>query len=362
MSTRHDIEMNLGSRLATVALGQVLALLIAVTAATSTALAHNLGMTLPTVQSGLVYLMISTIYGAHHGISSFFISNKGGNENEKHIEASPAPIGWLKYAVLALLDVEANYFTVSAFRFTSVTSVTLLDSWSIPMVLVLTTFAGLATYRRGHYTGAALCIVGLIMLVATDQRQPIDGDQSMQNPILGDALVILGTTLYAGCNVLQEHLLQGVQATKVLFMLGVFGALISLGQAFLLGEVGMLFTLSWTASTVALWIGFAGAMVCFYSLVPFELRWGGAALLNLSLLSSDIWSALARLAFFGGFSVWSGAWFIVAFVFVAVGIAIYSRTGQAKRSVAEVGLPHYRSVVSEDGPGLVETYPEEGGD
>lgn len=346
--TLDDMEAT-SIRIATVALGQVLALLIAVTAATSTALAHRLGQTFPTVQSGLVYLTIIAIYGTYHGVSSLFHRNENengiDNEDEKHLNEPPPPTEkWWKYAGLALLDVEANYFTVSAFRITSVTSVTLLDSWSIPMVLAFTTLFGLATYRRGHYTGAALCIFGLIMLVVTDQRQSKGGDQLQQNPILGDALVILGTTLYAACNVLQEHLLQGIQASKVLFMLGVFGALISLVQGIVLGEVGMLFTMPWSLGTVGLWIGFSVAMVCFYSLVPFELLWGGAAILNLSLLSSDVWSALARLVFFGGFSVWSGAWFVVAFVFVALGITIYSKTGQAKRPVAEVGLPYYRSV------------------
>lgn len=36
------------------------------------------------------------------------------------------------------------------------------------------------------------------------------------------------------------------------------------------------------------------------SLVPVELTWGGAALLNVSLLASDLWAALARYFFFGG--------------------------------------------------------------
>lgn len=35
------------------------------------------------------------------------------------------------------------------------------------------------------------------------------------------------------------------------------------------------------------------------SLVPLELVWGGAALLNISLLASDLWAALARFFFFG---------------------------------------------------------------
>ena len=35
------------------------------------------------------------------------------------------------------------------------------------------------------------------------------------------------------------------------------------------------------------------------SLIPYELQWGGAAMLNISLLASDLWAALARCLLFG---------------------------------------------------------------
>ena len=40
--------------------------------------------------------------------------------------------------MLALMDVEANYLLVSAYRYTSLTSVTLLDCFSIPLSVALT--------------------------------------------------------------------------------------------------------------------------------------------------------------------------------------------------------------------------------
>lgn len=46
-------------------------------------------------------------------------------------------------------------------------------------------------------------------------------------------------------------------------------------------------------------LGFVAAMFSFYAAVPFVLQHGGAAVLNLSLLSSDIWVAGARILFFG---------------------------------------------------------------
>ena len=43
----------------------------------------------------------------------------------------------LAYLVLAVLDVEGNYLVTLAYQYTSVTSVTLLDSATIPFVMVL---------------------------------------------------------------------------------------------------------------------------------------------------------------------------------------------------------------------------------
>lgn len=91
-------------------------------------------------------------------------------------------------------------------------SVTLLDSFTIPMALVLSAALLGASYRRGHYAGAAVCVAGLLLLVATDRSSSGssgDGDSGSgtSNPLLGDGLVVLGATLYALCNVLQEWLL-----------------------------------------------------------------------------------------------------------------------------------------------------------
>ena len=51
---------------------------------------------------------------------------------------------------------------------------------------------------------------------------------------------------------------------------------------------------------VACFAGFDAAMFSFYSLVPFVLQWSGVAVLNLSLLSSDLWAGAARAILFGG--------------------------------------------------------------
>ncbi len=41
------------------------------------------------------------------------------------------------YLALAVLDVEGNYLVTKAYQYTSITSVTLLDSTTIPAVMLL---------------------------------------------------------------------------------------------------------------------------------------------------------------------------------------------------------------------------------
>lgn len=304
-----------------IGLGQILALLIAATASASTVLARA-GVTLPALQSAANYLLLAVV--------------NGGFRLFKHGTTRSLARPWWQFAALALLDVEANFLVVLAFKYTSITSVTLLDCWSIPVALALTRALGLAAYRRGHYGGAALCVLGLAILLAGDRAGTVgadsagSGDSSSGNYLLGDLLVVLGASLYAACNVLQEHLLGDVDPGELLAMLGAFGLVLSLLQGAAL-EIPAALSAPWTLSLLWPWFGYAAAMFGFYSLVPYELEMGGAAILNLSLLSSDLWTAAARLVFFGGFSAWAAAAFAVAFAFVAAGIALYSASGEAKR-------------------------------
>lgn len=49
-------------------------------------------------------------------------------------------------------------------------------------------------------------------------------------------------------------------------------------------------------------------------LVPTVLVWGGSTVLNLSLLTSDLWAAGARALLFGGFGGWASAgWWVLLY-------------------------------------------------
>ena len=92
-------------------------------------------------------------------------------------------------------------------------------------------------------------------------------------------------------------------------------------------------------------------LFALYALVPEVIRQTGAVGMNLSLVVTNVWSALARLVFFRGFATATAlAGFVVAFVLNFAGILVYSLGGDprspkqfgagAMGAYAELGVGH----------------------
>ncbi|KAK3015315.1 hypothetical protein RJ639_006163 [Escallonia herrerae] len=118
------------------------------------------------------------------------------------------------------------------------------------------------------------------------------------NPLKGDILVIVGSMLYAISNVSEEFLVKSADRVELMAMLGLFGAIISACQIGIL-ERDELKSIHWSA----------GAMC-------------GSTMLNLSLLTSDMWAVLIRIFAYHEKVDWM---YFVAFAAVAVGLVVYSR-------------------------------------
>lgn len=82
------------------------------------------GISLPAAQSLLSYIALAVVYGGH-----LFLKRQ-------RLQASV-----YKFAGLAAIDVIANFCLVEAFNFTSLTSITLLDCWTVPSKLFCTFLA-----------------------------------------------------------------------------------------------------------------------------------------------------------------------------------------------------------------------------
>ncbi|KAG2488437.1 hypothetical protein HYH03_012944 [Edaphochlamys debaryana] len=264
---------------------------------------------MPTTQSVINYVLLAVGCGAFH-------LWRRGPKLTNH---------WAAYLALAVLDVEGNFLVTKAYQYTSVTSVTILDCFTIPAAMALSAAFLAARYTPPHLLGAGLCVAGLAALLVTDGGSATGGP----NPLLGDALVLMGSVFYACSNVAQERLLLGsTPPSELLAAVAAWGVLLGGTQAAVL-EHGAWAAADWSdlGGVVAPLAGFALALATFSLLLPRVLLWGGATVLNLSLLTSDLWAAASRVIFFGGFGGTAG-WFALAAALETLGLVIFARAGE----------------------------------
>uniref|UniRef100_A0A672PM82 Solute carrier family 35 member F1 n=1 Tax=Sinocyclocheilus grahami TaxID=75366 RepID=A0A672PM82_SINGR len=201
--------------LLTLALGQVLSLLICGIGLTSKYLADDYHANTPVFQSFLNYILLFLVY-------TTTLAVRQGEENLLAILKRR----WWKYMILGLIDIEANYLVIKAYQYTTLTSVQLLDCFVIPVVLLLSWFFLLVRYKVLHFVGVGVCLLGMGCMVGADVlvgRQQGLGDHKL----LGDLLVLAGATLYGISNVCEEFIVKNLSRVEFLGMMGLFGSFFS---------------------------------------------------------------------------------------------------------------------------------------
>ncbi|EMS48930.1 hypothetical protein TRIUR3_26064 [Triticum urartu] len=290
-------------------LGQLVAFSMAAASFASSFLA-NLGVNTPLTQSFFAYLLLTLIY-----VPILL-----------HRRQKPR-IPWYWYLALAFVDVQGNYLVVKAYQYSSITSVTLLDCWTVVWVIILTWYALGTRYSFWQFLGAGTCVAGLGLVLLSDAKSTDEQDGG-QMPLLGDALVIAGTVCFAFSNVGEEYCVKKNDRVELIAMLGLFGLFISL------------------------FAGFAVALLVFYTITPFVLKMSGSTLFNLSLLTSDMWAVAIRLLFYQQQLQQINWLYYVAFTVVAIGLIVYSlnlsSSADGRATGTEVA-PHYQQLPSEDG-------------
>ncbi|XP_078181844.1 uncharacterized protein LOC144575537 isoform X3 [Carex rostrata] len=282
-------------------LGQIVSFSVALTSFTSSLIA-NLGADAPLTQSLFTYISLSLVY------APILLCRR-----------RKLLVPWYWYIGLAFVDVQGNFLVVKAYQYSSITSVTLLDCWTIPWVMILTWIVLKTRYSVWQFIGAGICVVGLVLVLFSDAGVSSGGGTGSR-PLLGDGLVIASTLCYALSNVTEEYCVKKKDRVEVVAMLGVFGVLISVLQISIF-EKKSLEEVKWTPTMISLFAGFAAASFLFYTIVPFVLKMSGATLFNLSLLTSDMWAVLIRVFFYHQQVDWL---YYLAFGVVAIGLIIYS--------------------------------------
>uniref|UniRef100_A0A0D3G890 Uncharacterized protein n=1 Tax=Oryza barthii TaxID=65489 RepID=A0A0D3G890_9ORYZ len=277
-------------------LGQLVAFSMAVSSFTSSLIA-TLGVDAPLTQSFFAYLLLTLVY------VPILLKRR-----------QKLQIPWYWYLALAFIDVQGNYLVVKAYQYSYITSVTLLDCWTVVWVVILTWYALGTRYSFWQFVGAGTCVAGLALVLLSDSKSA-DAQDPSKIPLLGDALVIAGTIFFAFSNVGEEYCVKKKDRVEFVAMFALFGLLVSIIQMYPFNKA------QFTTLLLCLFAGFAVALFMFYSITPFVLKMSGSTLFNLSLLTSDMWAVAIRVLFYHQQINWL---YYIAFAVVAIGLIIYS--------------------------------------
>ena len=145
-------------------LSQALAVSITGTNTLSGLLAGE-GTSIPAFQTLFNYVLLNVIY------STMTIYKYGFKRWTRLLWRD----GW-RYFILAFFDVEGNYFTVLAYRYTTILSAQLFNFWAIAVVVAISLIFLKVRYHIAQYAGILICCGGLGMLVAgrrCRERRPV---------------------------------------------------------------------------------------------------------------------------------------------------------------------------------------------
>ncbi|XP_019393740.1 PREDICTED: solute carrier family 35 member F1 [Crocodylus porosus] len=296
--------------LLSVALGQVLSLLICGIGLTSKYLSEDFHANTPVFQSFLNYILLFLVY-------TTTLAVRQGEENLLAILKRR----WWKYMILGIIDIEANYLVVKAYQYTTLTSVQLLDCFVIPVVILLSWFFLLVRYKAVHFIGIVVCILGMGCMAGADVlvgRQQGAGE----NKLIGDLLVLGGATLYGISNVCEEYIVRNLSRVEFLGMIGLFGSFFS-GIQLAIMEHKELLKVPWDWQIGLLYVGFSACMFGLYSFMPVVIKKTSATAVNLSLLTADLYSLFCGLFLFH--YKFSGL-YLLSFFTILVGLVLYSST------------------------------------
>ena len=294
-----------------IAFGQLLSLLIACTGIASKTLELR-NASVPAFQSFFSYFFLAAIFTLYRYWNKMSTSSRCGGVHEATVEM------WI-YAVIAIMDVQANFLVLTAFRYANFATVAILLHMTVPIVTFLNCVILEKRFATCHYVGSAIAFLGCIIIFVSH----FDSDYNSSEEVKGDLMVILCAFLYSCCNIGEEFCVSsgGNQAgNNYLCFMGSFAAFFTAIQ---------LRTLEWDAFHSIVWspmvyVGFAGytlSIFLFYALGSVFFRIADSLLFNISLLTADVFTMIASYVFF---NEPVSKYYYIALVLNGIGIYIYS--------------------------------------
>jgi solute carrier family 35, member F1/2 len=293
-----------------IAIGQVLSLCITATN-TFTSFLAGVNTNIPAFQTLFNYVLLALIYVPitfyYHGPRKYW--------------SVLWRDGW-KYFILSFLDVEGNYFTVLAYRYTNILSAQLLNFWSIVCVVIISFLLLRVRYKLFQLLGILVACGGMGILLASDHITGSNGGPGV-DMLKGDLFGLLGASLYGISNVFEEWFVSKRPMYEVLSFMGVFGMCINGVQAGIFDR-GSFQGATWDGQVAGWLVGYTLALTVFYSLAPLILRMGSAAFFDISLLTANFWGVVIGIHVFG-YTI--HFLYPIAFVLIIFGLVFYFLAG-----------------------------------
>jgi solute carrier family 35 protein F1/2 len=299
-------------------ISQALAVAITGTNTLSSLLAQE-GTSIPAFQTLFNYILLSLIY------TSYTLYKYGFKGWCKLIYKD----GW-RYFILAFCDVEGNYFTVLAYRYTTILSAQLINFWAIAVVVAISMIFLKVRYHIAQYAGILICCGGLGLLVASDHISGSNGGQAL-DAVKGDLFALLGASLYGFTNVFEEFLVSKRPLYEVLGQLSFWAIPINGVQAAIFDRASFR-SATWNSAVGGYLTGYTLILTIFYSGAPIVFRMASAAFFNIGLLTGNFWGVVVGIKVFGLHIHWL---YPIAFVLIMVGHFVYFGTegvlGEARK-------------------------------
>jgi solute carrier family 35, member F1/2 len=231
---------------------------------------------------------------------------------------------WWVYFFISCLDVFPNLLTLLSFRYTSLTSTTLLGSLTVPSTMLFSRFIMSKHFRCHHYVGVLLCVIGGSLTLYMDTESTNESrDHISTSSYIGDILAVSAALMYGLGDTIAEYWVKQLDRYEYLGMLGFFGILL-IGVTFPWIEFDALRDLLKSQEhplEVAALLGVYVASVLLYYMSEAKfLVTSDATLLNLSMQSVNLWAFLFS---FGTSQNLPPALFFVALVLVVSGVFVY---------------------------------------
>ncbi|KAF1990971.1 DUF914-domain-containing protein [Aulographum hederae CBS 113979] len=299
-------------------LGQILAICLTSTNTFSGLLA-GVPWSIPTLQTLFNYIVLNCIY------TTYTIYKYGWKKYGQLLWKD----GW-KYLILAFMDVEGNFLTVLAYRYTTILSAQLINFWAIVIVVAISFLFLKVRYHWTQVAGIIICIGGMGILIGSDHITGANTGQAL-NAVKGDLFALAGATFYGLSNIYEEWMVSKRPVYEVIGQMA-FWAIPVNGVTMAIFDRDSFKTSIWTPDVGGYLVGFTLILSLFYSLVPLLFRLSSAAFFNISLLTANFWGVLIGLRVFGYSVHWM---YPIAFVLIIAGLVTYfmseSVLGEAKK-------------------------------